>query len=110
MNMRPSFRRTARLAELVALATCLSLSACGAEPDDLESSDEDTALVGPDQASATATQAGCAAGAICRADNPKPSDLDRNGPYRVRQFTLRAGQNHGGADVFYPVDAKPPFA
>jgi dienelactone hydrolase len=68
-------------------------------------------LVAPNESAAAAeAEAGCAAGAICRADKPKVSDLDRNGPYRVKQFTLPSGRDHGGADVFYPVDAKPPFA
>lgn len=106
-----SFCRPCASPRLLALVAVLSLSACGAGQDDLEDSDQDNALVGTDQAKAAATnQPGCAAGAICRAEAPKVTDLDRNGPYRVRQFTLRSGRNHGGADVFYPVDAKPPFA
>lgn len=109
MIMFRSLLGKAPCSRLLALVAFLSLPACGAEPDDLEDSDEEAAL-GDQAIAATATQPACAAGAICRAETPKVADLDRNGPYRVRQFTLRSGRDHGGADVFYPVDAKPPFA
>jgi len=110
MTTRALCRLPSDLAQLTALALFVSLAGCGAAPDDSELDDE-TGLVAPDESAAIAeAPAGCAAGAICRTANPRASDLDRSGPYRVKQFTLRSGRDHGGADVFYPTDATPPFA
>lgn len=69
----------------------------------------------PEEAAAPATLAqesvpGCAEGAICRAATPRVEDLDRNGPYRHRSYSVGRGRDHGGGTVYYPTDAQPPFA
>lgn len=47
---------------------------------------------------------------ICRGSDPRPDTLDRNGPFRVERFTLRAGTDHGGGTVYFPADAEPPLS
>jgi len=52
----------------------------------------------------------CPPGAICRDADPRVEDLDRNGPYRFSSYNVPRGSDHGGATIFYPTDAQPPFA
>ena len=49
----------------------------------------------------------CSSGAICRYDE-QPGSYSRNGPYRVSNYNLRG--TPGGATVYYPSNAQPPFA
>lgn len=57
----------------------------------------------------TAQAADCPAGAICRNDEA-PGAYSGNGPYRVSNYTLSRFQAAGGATVYYPANATPPFA
>lgn len=61
--------------------------------------------------SATQTYAAdCPNGAICR-DDISPGKYSRNGPYRVDDFNLtRRETSSGGATVYYPTNAEPPFS
>lgn len=51
----------------------------------------------------------CPAGAICRYEEA-PGSYSGNGPYTVRSYTLSRLQTPGGATVYYPSNAKPPFS
>ncbi|MBN1655505.1 MAG: hypothetical protein JXA30_17190 [Deltaproteobacteria bacterium] len=46
---------------------------------------------------------------ICREDDP-PGLTPENGPYNFETFTYPRGSSHGGATVYYPTDADPPYA
>lgn len=51
----------------------------------------------------------CPAGAICRYEEA-PGSYSGNGPYTVRSYTLSRLQTPGGATVYYPSNARPPFS
>ena len=51
----------------------------------------------------------CDSGAICRYDEA-PGKYSRNGPYRVDDYNMPRGSTPGGATVYYPTNAEPPFA
>ena len=51
----------------------------------------------------------CPSGAICR-NEEAPGSYSANGPYGYRSYTLSRLQTPGGATVYYPSSAKPPFA
>ncbi|MVF11587.1 hypothetical protein FT643_05455 [Ketobacter sp. MCCC 1A13808] len=53
--------------------------------------------------------ADCPADAICRNDEA-PGNYTRNGPYRVADFNMSRFDAAGGATVYYPTNAEPPFA
>ncbi len=53
--------------------------------------------------------ADCPDDAICRYDE-QPGAYTRNGPYDVQSYTLSSFEAAGGATVYYPADATPPFA
>lgn len=56
-----------------------------------------------------AQAADCPAGAICRNDEA-PGAYTGNGPYRVGNYTISRFRAAGGATVYYPTNATPPFA
>ena len=58
---------------------------------------------------ASAQAADCPAGAICRYDE-QPGGYTGDGPYRVGNYSISTFQAAGGATVYYPVNAQPPFA
>ena len=86
----------------------------GADATSASATEDSGATQGPPSEDAGAGSVGangCCADCICRATSaPQASDLDANGPYKVENFTLPGGQNFGGATVYYPSDADPPFA
>ena len=51
---------------------------------------------------------GCPADAICRGETP--GSYSANGPYGSRSYTLSRIQTPGGATVYYPANAEPPFS
>lgn len=51
----------------------------------------------------------CPSGAICR-NEVAPGNYSGNGPYGYRSYTLSRLQTPGGATVYYPNTAKPPFS
>lgn len=51
---------------------------------------------------------GCPADAICRGESP--GSYSGNGPYGYRSYTLSRLQTPGGATVYYPSNASPPFS
>lgn len=51
----------------------------------------------------------CPSGAICR-NEVTPGSYSGNGPYGYRSYTLSRTQTPGGATVYYPNTAKPPFS
>lgn len=51
----------------------------------------------------------CPSGAICRYEEA-PGSYSGNGPYGYRSYTLSRLQTPGGATVYYPATAKPPFS
>ncbi|VUD68888.1 Poly(ethylene terephthalate) hydrolase [Thalassocella blandensis] len=51
----------------------------------------------------------CPSGAICRNDEA-PGKYSRNGPYNVDDYDMPFGSTPGGASVYYPTNATPPFA
>ena len=51
----------------------------------------------------------CPSGAICRYEEA-PGSYSGNGPYTVRSYTLSRLQTPGGATVYYPSNARPPFS
>ncbi len=53
--------------------------------------------------------ADCPADAICRNDEA-PGNYNRNGPYRVSNYKIADREAAGGATVYYPANAEPPFA
>ena len=58
---------------------------------------------------AEVSAAECPSDAICRNDEA-PGDYTRNGPYRVDDFNISRFEAAGGATVYYPTNAEPPFA
>ncbi|WP_290582808.1 dienelactone hydrolase family protein [Ketobacter sp.] len=50
----------------------------------------------------------CPATAICRSESP--GAYSGNGPYGSRSYTLSRFQTPGGATVYYPANAEPPYA
>lgn len=58
---------------------------------------------------ASAQAADCPAGAICRYDE-QPGGYTGDGPYRVGDYSISTFQAAGGATVYYPTNATPPFA
>lgn len=50
----------------------------------------------------------CPSTAICRSE--APGSYSGNGPYGYRSYTLSRLQTPGGATVYYPANAQPPFA
>lgn len=51
----------------------------------------------------------CPSGAICR-NEVTPGTYSGSGPYGYRSYTLSRTQTPGGATVYYPSTAKPPFS
>lgn len=51
----------------------------------------------------------CPSGAICR-NEVAPGSYSGNGPYGYRSYTLSRFQTPGGATVYYPANARPPFS
>ncbi|MFD1217604.1 dienelactone hydrolase family protein [Microbulbifer celer] len=59
---------------------------------------------------ATAVQAqGCPSDAICR-DEYSPGNYSDNGPYDYDSYTMPYLSTPGGATVYYPTDAAPPYS
>lgn len=50
----------------------------------------------------------CPSSAICRSE--APGSYSGNGPYGYRSYTLSRLQTPGGATVYYPANAEPPFS
>lgn len=51
----------------------------------------------------------CPSNAICR-NEVAPGSYYNNGPYGYRSYTLSSLQTPGGATVYYPANARPPFS
>jgi hypothetical protein len=60
---------------------------------------------------AGAAGAGGGTGAcLCRSTTPSADELNKNGPSKFTTFTVPKGTNFGGATVYVPTDATPPYA
>lgn len=57
----------------------------------------------------TPSASACPTGAICR-NEVAPGAYSGNGPYGSRSYTLSRLQTPGGATVYYPANAQPPFS
>lgn len=53
--------------------------------------------------------ADCPSDAICRYDEA-PGNYTRNGPYRYDDYSVSRYEAAGGATVYYPTNAEPPFS